>query len=185
MKLSRLKTKLEARQGSLKRHTKNFRALRRSQVIRRAWQRGKIEADRQAIKKLEGLIKTERQRGPISGTGPWGGCESILEREVVPAVARNRGPGYEGSGKRSETYGNPESDHHISQKDASARDFLLVADHSMARLIYGGLTGNSPSAWPGDYADFYFKRAGRDFRGQIIASNHGTGPHLHVGIRRA
>jgi len=69
-----------------------------------------------------------------------------------------------GSEKRVETYGNPGSDHHVSQTNAFAIDFLLVNDYDAASA-------------------FYVKRGGNTFRIQIIAGTHGTGPHLHVGCR--
>lgn len=89
------------------------------------------------------------------------------------------------SGKRWETYGNPGSDHYAGNTTASARDFALNNDQDMARVLYGALTGNSPSSWPGDYSSFNIERYGATFRVQLIAVTHGTGPHLHCGVRRA
>jgi hypothetical protein len=134
---------------------------------------------KELIKKAIALLKSK----PRSGTGSWGGSESIIVNEIIPLVEKHRGPGKVGSGKRSETYGNPGSDHHVSQTTASARDFYLVNDYAMAGLIFAKLTGKSAGEWEGDYSAFYIKRAGKWFRVQLIAGTHGTGPHLHAGVR--
>lgn len=114
-----------------------------------------------------------------SGSPHWGGCEDIIRNEVLPVFSNASVPIT--SGKRTETFGNPTSDHHTSQVNASARDAgtannYALADRVGASLGIGGVD---------DYVAYYIIRQGARFRVQIIAGTHGTGPHLHVGIRRA
>lgn len=130
--------------------------------------------------KIAELARQIRKREVVVSPGSphWGGCEDIIVNEIVP-VAKKAGVA-ETSGKRSETYGNPDSDHHTSQTTASARDFATdsnfsLRDKIMRKLgVKGGIT---------DYGAYYIRRAGRTFRVQPIAGTHGTGPHLHMGLR--
>lgn len=113
-----------------------------------------------------------------AGAPHWGGCEDILRKEIVPFCVKQGAP--EGSGKRSETYGNPDSDHHVSQVWASARDFLIANAHWLRNKLAAKLGIGSSTA---DYVAYYIRRAGHTFRVQMIAATHGTGPHFHVGTR--
>lgn len=115
-----------------------------------------------------------------SGAPHWGGCEDILANEVVPVL---RGAGVTvTSGKRSETYGNPTSDHHTSQLTASARDAATVNNFALRDRVMHALGVEGAIL---DYHSYYIVRSGARFRVQPIAGTHGTGPHLHIGIRRA
>lgn len=115
-------------------------------------------------------------RGPPS----WGGGKKIMREEVYPIMKRQ---GIESSsGKRRELFGNPSSDHFFLNLLAFAKDWKTVNNQVLAQTVRSKLIGNdSPHV---DYENFYFYRWGRKFRGQIIAGTHGTGPHLHVGIKR-
>lgn len=117
----------------------------------------------------------------------WDGCTAILVCEVVPFVTAFTGAPVT-SGKRWETFGNPGSDHYKGNKDADARDFGIANAYQTAQELRRLLTGDS-SALHTDYENFYIVRTlpggiEATFRVQIIAGTHGTGPHLHVGIRR-
>lgn len=107
----------------------------------------------------------------------WGGCRGVTN-EVI-AVVNGRVPIT--SRKRWATFGNPGSDHHMSQRNADAVDFGTAENYDLAREIVSKLGGS----WSGDYDSFVITRKGKNFRVQIIAGTHGTGPHLHVGVRRA
>lgn len=109
----------------------------------------------------------------------WGGSDDILSNEVDP-IARKRGL-HPNSAKRTDCYGNCASDHHTSQSYASARDYPTANNHALKNRIALQVVGRSVA----DYEDVYFRRAGRTYRFQAIAGTHGTGPHLHIGIRRA
>lgn len=127
---------------------------------------------------------TKTSRSAQSGGKPgggWGGSEGLL----IPWSKRAHGRGLTTtSAKRS---GSPAggagtaSDHHVSQTDASARDWSgdtkamaglskdIAAYLGVKRYRYGG-------------ADINVTRNG--YRYQLITRPHGTGPHVHLGIRK-
>lgn len=117
-----------------------------------------------------------------SGRGAWGGSKSVIEREVVPVLERQGVPIT--SRKRWATYGNPGSDHHRSQLLAYAVDGGVANAHGLADKIGRRLGIIGKGEHVEDYREYRIKRGGRVFRVQIIAGTHGTGPHLHVGVRR-
>ena len=134
-----------------------------------------------AIKKLERLLRKAVNARPKSGEGPWGGCQSIIQREVIPVGKRWGIPVT--SRKRSQTYGNPDSDHYIGNELAYAADFATDSNYAFGMAI-GRALGVPYNGIESDYQNFYINRAGHQFRVQIICQTHGTGPHTHVGIRR-
>jgi hypothetical protein len=110
-------------------------------------------------------------------SGLWGGSRAVTN-EVIDIV---NGRASISSRKRTATFGNPGSDHHVSQLLADAVDFRIAEAHWLKNEISRRLGG--PSVLP-DFGSFTIRRNGRTFRVQIIAGTHGTGPHLHVGVRR-
>lgn len=127
---------------------------------------------------VEALLRKIARAKPRSGTGAWGGSQSIFENEVFPVT---RAAGFSPtSTKRRETYGNPGSDHHVSQALAFAADFPTANNRELAQRVARRLGLGTVS----EYTAYYIKRAGRTFRVQFIWSTHGTGPHLHIGIER-
>lgn len=117
--------------------------------------------------------------GIAPGPPSWGGGKRIMRKEVWAVVkAAGIRPT---SGKRSATFGNPSSDHFIGNVYAFAKDYATSNNQSLAQKIRSKLT---PGKAHHDYESFYFTRDGKRYRGQIIAATHGTGPHLHVGIKR-
>ena len=134
-----------------------------------------------AIKKIKKLLRKAINARPKSGEGPWGGCQSIIEREVIP-VGKKWGIPVT-SRKRSQTYGNPASDHSIGNELAYAVDFATDSNYAFGMAI-GRALGVPYNGIEDDYKSFYINRAGHQFRVQIICQTHGTGPHTHCGIRR-
>ena len=108
----------------------------------------------------------------------WGGCRQITNEAIrfvgdrAPVTSRKRWP----------TFGNPGSDHHRSQLHADAVDFGIGEAHTLADRLAKHLGGPSDIV---DFQHFVVRRHGVSYRVQIIAGTHGTGPHLHVGVRRA
>lgn len=133
-----------------------------------------------AIKKLERLLKRAIARRPRSGTGSWGGCKSIIDNEVVPVGKEWGIPAT--SRKRSQTYGNPDSDHYIGNENAYAIDFATDSNYAFGVAIAQEL-GIPYAGYEDDYKSYYFQRAGKTFRAQIICRTHGTGPHCHLGLK--
>lgn len=172
------------------RETKTARALKRYRASR-----AKARQSRETTMKLaerlresRRLLRARRQdlatfRRKLSGR-LWGGSRAITN-EVIAIVG---GRASVTSRKRVETFGNPDSDHHISQLVADAVDFGIAEAHALKDEISSRLGGPWHLA---DYGSFHvtrkvglFRRRTRTFRVQIIAGTHGTGPHLHVGVRR-
>jgi hypothetical protein len=137
---------------------------------RRHWSRKITEADRWIKKRKDQIARRENSK--------WGGARAVTNEVIrivngrVPVTSR----------KRWELFGNPGSDHHRSQKTADAVDFGTAENYALAREIASRL--GAPGQWSGDYDDFIIQRNGRAYRVQMIAGTHGTGPHLHVGVRR-
>jgi hypothetical protein len=109
----------------------------------------------------------------------WGGSRAVTN-EII-RIVDGRAPVT--SRKRTATFGNPGSDHHVSQRTADAVDFGIAEAYSLARDIAARL--GVAGGWTGDYDSLTIERNGRSYRVQMIAGTHGTGPHLHCGVRRA
>lgn len=123
-------------------------------------------------------------------SGEWGSCRGVTNK-IIDAAWCEKGPigvprvvwkvAAVSSRKRTETFGNPGSDHHVSQTLADAVDFRYteafgLRNNVMARLGVHGVE---------DYGNYYITHDGLRFRIQPIAGTHGTGPHFHSGVRRA
>lgn len=159
------------------------RERRKRLRARRTRLRNRLATTTSNIKKVGPAVTklTRRIRHKIrmqSGPPGWGGCRYVT-KEVI-AIVGDRAPVT--SRKRSETYGNPGSDHHVSQTKADAVDFGTANNYRLAQEIRRRLGASGEHA---DYAHFYISRHGRRYRCQLIAGTHGTGPHLHFGVRRA
>lgn len=164
---------------------KRVEAYRRQRAkYERTKKRGHARAakgHRKAIKKLKRLIKRAIKSRPKSGTGDWGGSESIIVNEVLP-VGRKWGITVT-STKRTETFGNPSSDHYVGNTTAYAVDFATDSNYEFGKAI-GRSLGIPYNGINDDYKNFYILRNGRQYRVQLICSTHGSGPHCHCGIRR-
>lgn len=131
--------------------------------------------------RLERLLARLRDRvSALPGPPGWGGARQ-LTNETIRIVG---GRASVTSRKRVATYGNPGSDHHVSQLTADAVDFGIGTAYSLATEIKRRLTGDAGARFV-DYESFYVTRRGRRYRCQGIAATHGTAPHLHWGFRRA
>lgn len=174
--LSTLRAKLARRKKSRDRQARLWRKTKKAGHGKAAKRHTK------AIRKLRRLIERAKARiRKSSGRGPWAGTQSIVEQEIIP-VGREWGIPVT-STKRSETYGNPSSDHWIGNRGAYAVDFATDSNFAFGRAI-GEKLGIPYSGSADDYRDFFITRAGNRFRVQIICQTHGTGPHTHVGVRR-
>lgn len=128
---------------------------------------------------IDRLVAFFRRR-PKPGEGPWGGSKSIVEQEIIP-IAKRHGIAVT-SKKRWETYGNPGSDHYRGNATAYAADFATANNYALAAEI-GRKLGFPYQNASDDYKSYYIRRAGRNYRVQLIAGTHGTGPHLHAGVK--
>lgn len=128
-------------------------------------------------KKKRTNFKRLRYRSPL-----WAHCRGVTNRVIdIVNDEMGRKVGIT-SRKRWELFGNPSSDHYRGNVTADAVDFALVEAHELADKISRRLGGPQNIQ---DYEHFYITHNKRRFRIQIIAAQHGTGPHLHVGVKRA
>lgn len=169
--------KTEARERELEKEIAKLAKEERELTHRIKSLRNRDETLEEKIKR-ERKEKHEQDRVVLTPGAPhWMGSDDILENEVEPVAKK---AGFEpNSAKRDETYGNPSSDHYVGNLTASARDFPTASNYTLLNQIANAVVGRNVS----DYENVYFERAGHTFRFQGIAANHGTGPHLHIGIR--
>jgi hypothetical protein len=131
--------------------------------------------DTRRIKNLAPRVKRLARR--LAEDRLWGGSRYYTNRAI--AIVGDRAPVT--SRKRVATFGNPGSDHHVSATVADAVDFGTVENHALKNELSRKLGGPNTIA---DYGTFTTRRNGRTYRHQLIAGTHGTGPHLHYGVRR-
>lgn len=176
---SRLERARERVQRLARKRAKQLKRFRASKVGSRA----RASAKR-ALARLSKLLKaaTELLKSlkPQIGEGAWGGSKSIVMREIVPVIRAAGIPVT--SFKRWETYGNPSSDHYRGNRTAFAVDAGTANNRSLAVRVAKAL-GIPDADNLVEYRAYYIKRAGKTFRIQFIWSTHGTGPHLHIGVR--
>lgn len=158
-KRARLRRELPVRHRQLRRVRKRAKALA-----------SRIRKVRKALRRL------------TSDDHLWGGSRGVIN-EVTRIVA-GRAPITSGKRAASDplSIANPDSDHNEANRLADARDFGTANNHALKNEISRKLGG--PATLP-DYGTFTVRRNGHTYRVQIIAGTHGTGPHLHVGVRRA
>lgn len=179
-----------ASRNELRRRLKKRRAAYRWRLARtRKWlaryKRTKSPKDLAAFRRSRQLLRRHRAKAHnlkraiqrATTDNLWGGCRGVTNYVIQIVGKRAR----VGSRKRTATYGNPGSDHHVSQRDADAVDFRIANAHTLKNEIARKLGRPLPVA---DYESFPIKFRGKAYRVQIIAATHGTGPHLHVGVRR-
>ena len=167
-RLKLLNHRIDAKQHAIQQTTKTIKDLKKFRLRLRE----RIRWLTHWIKRRKRQQKNEVVASP--GSPHWGGGADIFKNEVIPAAGVSPH-----STKRTETYGNPGSDHHVSQVYAYAGDF--PASLSLAIRIARAL-GIGYYGYAQDYQLFYIVRNGHTYRVQIIAANHGTGPHVHCGM---
>jgi hypothetical protein len=132
-------------------------------------------------------ILTRINDSPALGTGPLEGTTSIIEHCVIPVYTRFGAPVT--SRKRWDTFGNPSSDHYWGNRDADAADGGRAEAYEIGRSVGEKITAAAQSGSVGysgyadDFKAYYVEFAGERFRVQIIARTHGTGPHIHTGVK--
>lgn len=119
------------------------------------------------------------KRSSTSWNGLWGGSRTVTN-EVI-SIVRDVNSGIPIT-SRKRSWGSWGSDHNVAQARADAVDFGTANNHWLKNKISRSLGGPVQLR---DYGSFHITRNGKRFRVQIIAGTHGTGPHLHVGVRRA
>ena len=157
----------------------------------------RVEARRQRRAKLldrkRGLVRRleeirESQQTDL-GEGPWGGAMSVAERIIAPVYARHGIPVTSRKRPASDplSISNPSSDHNEANTTAYALDAGTANNFTLAKEVVAELTAAADQViegtWAADYDSISLRFGPTTMRVQIIAGTHGTGPHLHVGLR--
>jgi hypothetical protein len=113
------------------------------------------------------------------------GATAIIKYEVVPILHAAGVPVT--SRKRWATFGNPSSDHWLGNRDADAVDGATFAENNaLGSEIVSALKDRKTSMTA--FAEFEIVRAHtgspETYRVQVITEEHGTGPHIHIGVKR-
>lgn len=173
--LRRLTSELRRRYNEIRDRRARIRSLRkgsarRTRLVR--YQR-KILARAQDLRNTIANLRRE--------SAQWGGSRGVTN-EIIRIVA-GRAPITSRKRAASDplSIANPNSDHSGQNLVADAVDFGTANNYALGREIAHRLGGS----WNSDYQSFYIIFDGKRYRVQIIAGTHGTGPHLHVGVRRA
>jgi hypothetical protein len=145
--------------------------------------RRRLPKIRKRIAKLKAAIRRRKARlRARREASQWGGSRGVTNRIVqivngrAPVTSRKRAA----SDPLSQQ--NPDSDHSAQNTTADAVDFgtannFALRDEVMRKLgVHTGIV---------DYGHYYILFNGGKYRVQPIAGTHGTGPHLHFGVRRA
>jgi len=141
-----------------------------------------LKAAKELVSKRQAQV-TEAQRvvARHSASTEFGGSRAVTDEVIrivdgrAPVTSRKRAANHPLS------IGNPGSDHSGQNTLADAVDFGIAEAHSLKNEISRKLGGPAQLA---DFGSFTTRRNGQSYRVQIIAGTHGTGPHLHVGVKR-
>jgi hypothetical protein len=183
-----LETELEERHERIARlwdraheQGERFRRLDQLAKARDARQR-KLKGRKQKVKDRIEEIKKARAEAK-TGTGAWGGSQSIVEQEVVPVYGHNGVPVT--SRKRAATHplsiSNPSSDHNMANTTAYAADGGTVSGAETAQDAAKALGISNYST--GNFNSYSITRAGKSFRVQILWAVEGHFDHVHTGVR--
>lgn len=118
-----------------------------------------------------------------AGAPHWGGCQDIIVNVCDPTAKKIRPDDDDLVGAGKEPGHASTGDHDPSQVLASARDYRTFNQDNPLRDGVCEALGVEGAV--SDYGHYYFLCDGHRFRVQPIASQHGTGPHCHIGLRRA
>lgn len=113
------------------------------------------------------------------------GATAIIKYEVIPVLHAAGVPVT--SRKRWATFGNPSSDHWMGNKDADAVDGGTFSPNDELGSAIVTALKNRKTAMSG-FAEFTIARSHtgseETYRIQVITEPHGTGPHVHSGVKR-
>lgn len=122
----------------------------------------------------------------------WSGCRGVTNRiiDIVVDLTKPRRvpkrawrlyivtrPG--GRKRPRILFGNRDSDHWVGNKRADAVDFRLANRFDIRDKVMHRLGVDGPIT---DYNHYNIVHNGKSFRVQPIAQEHGSGPHLHMGV---
>lgn len=147
----------------------------------------KGRAGRKARRKIKGRIRAlkRRRRKLRKDRFKNKGATAIIKYEVIPVLVAAGVPVT--SRKRWATFGNPSSDHWLGNKDADAADGATHSNNDeLGSEVASALKDRKTQMWGIVEFTITRKHTGSEetYRIQIITEEHGTGPHIHVGVKR-
>ena len=158
-------------------------AIEKQQTIRDGAPRGSRDRKR-AVHAIRVLKKRRRQLR--RDRWKMKGATAIIKYEVIPALEAAGVPVT--SRKRWATFGNPSSDHWLGNRDADAADGGTFADNDGLGSEVKAVLLDDPDAAMDGFTEFVITRSHtgspETYRVQIITEEHGTGPHIHTGVKR-
>lgn len=136
-----------------------------------------------AVRAIRRLRKQRRKL--VADRFKYKGATAIIKYEVIPILHAAGVPVT--SRKRWETFGNPSSDHWKGNKDADAVDGgTFVENDELGSAIVTALKQRKSTMTA--FAEFTIDRShtgsAETYRVQVITEEHGTGPHIHIGVKR-
>lgn len=113
------------------------------------------------------------------------GATAIVKYEIIPVLTA---AGVEiTSRKRWFDFGNPSSDHFMLNRDADAADGATFANNNKLGGQVVAALKNSKGARMSGFIEFTITRShtgtAEEYRIQVITEPHGTGPHIHNGVK--
>jgi hypothetical protein len=150
-----------------------------------AKRRRKVRVEQRQLRGARRAVELAKQKlaRRKADAASWGGSRAVTD-EIIDIVA-GRAP--VSSRKRAASdplsKANPGSDHNEANVLADAVDFRIADAHGLKNEIASKLTGGRIKMIA-DFVNFEIVRNGARYRVQLIAGTHGTGPHLHAGVRR-
>lgn len=113
------------------------------------------------------------------------GATAIVKYEIIPVLHAAGVPVT--SRKRWATFGNPSSDHWMGNRDADAVDGGTFSNNDELGGEVVTALKNRKSTMDG-FVEFEITRSHtgseETYRIQVITEPHGTGPHIHNGVKR-
>lgn len=160
-----------------------YDAIEKQQKIRDRAPRGTRER-KHAVQAIRTLKK--RRRKLRRDRFKMKGSTAIIKYEVIPAL---QAAGVQvTSRKRWATFGNTSSDHWLGNSDADAADGATHSNNDELGSEIKAVLTDDPDATMDGFAEFTIVRAHtgspETYRVQIITEPHGTGPHIHNGVKR-
>ncbi len=159
------------------------KAIGKQQKIRDHAPRGSKQR-RRAVRNLRTLNRRREQLR--ADRWRFRGSTAIVKYEVIPILVANEAPPT--SRKRWNPFGNTSSDHWLGNKDADAVDGATHANNDELGSKVKAALLDDPDATMDGFTEFTITRShtGKEevYRVQIITEEHGTGPHIHIGIKR-
>lgn len=127
------------------------------------------------------VAQAERVVARHSVSTEFGGSRAVTDEVIRIVNGRAQVTSRKRAANHPLSIQNPGSDHSGQNTLADAVDFGIAEAHGLKNEISRKLGGPAQLA---DYGTFVTRRNNQSYRVQIIAGTHGTGPHLHVGVKK-